>query len=239
MAVIWTGPWSTADVPAGQRFTGWSNHTTGNTTFKNRYRDGDPVSAAMWRELAGNLNYNYAQSRRLIWEDSFIGTGVASADPTKVNIGNDWTARAAIYAVAGPFVMTPNAIRGDEEPPRLVCRVRARRNGGAASLGVRIYSVSTFNSFLGGWAQVDGASSGPTRAAWTIASNSYPGSPGWSAEATITAPKYARQIWSHPLAAGLPDVEVMATYLAIAGIGDTVNGPLVAAVQVWEEAPGA
>lgn len=235
----WTGPWSTADIPAGQRFTGWSNHTTGNTTFKNRYRDGDPVSAAMWRELSGNLNYNYAQSRRLIWEDSFIGSGVTATDPTKVNIANDWTARAAIYAVAGPFIATPNVLRGDWTPPQMICRVRARRNGGASNLTVRIYSVTSFGAVLGGWQFVSGASAAADRASWTIASNSYPGSPGWSAEATITAPKTTRVTLEHPNAAGLPDVDALLTWLVIAGIGDNVNGPLVAAVQVWEEAPGA
>ena len=74
---------------------------------------------------------------------------------------------------------------------------------------------------------------------FTIASNTYPADPGWSAEDTITAPGFSWNTYAFPVASGLRDIEVMETVIIVAGIGDGAgNGPLIRAIQVREEAPG-
>lgn len=249
MSVQWGGPFAGL---AGGGFSGWSNHVTGAGALHTRYRDGDPQSAFAWREMVGNANVQLATSRRLLWADTFHSA--TSADPTKSNTATDWTARAAIYAVAGPFVLTPNARRGQGAPPRLSVRVRARRTGGASAHHVRVYAVGTLAGCCRDWARQAGqGADGQGYRDFSVASGSYPASPGMAAAAELVVPHddvgvfCSPTSWRHPASTALSglgidgeDVDVLVTYLVLAAIGDGAgNGTLVAAVQVHEEAPGA
>ena len=249
MTVQWTGPFAGL---AGGGFTGWSNHVTGAGALHTRYSDGDPESSFVWREMEGNVNYYLAQSRRLLWADTFHGA--TSADPTKSYTGTDWTAIASVYVVAGPFVLTPNARRGQGVPPRLSCRVRARRIAGAGTHHVRIYAVGSLSGCCRDWARQAGQGvDGSGFRNFEIASSTYPGSPGWSAAAELIVPHDEVGVYCspetrrHPASTALSGVGIdaadddeLVTFLVLAAIGDGAgNGTYVAAVQVHEELPGA
>lgn len=245
MALVYTGPFSTADIPAGQRIAGWSNNATG-AGVRARYRDGDPQSSFAWREIAGNLNYALATSRRLVCALRF---NYNVADPTKSNTGTDWTARAAVYTVLGPFELMPNVRRGIDQPCRLIVRVRARRTGGAGTHKVRLYAIGREHDVGHGWPFTGDRVSGFVN--FDITSGTYPATPGFSAEGTLTIPTdppnwyCAWQRWTHPEPAAAAtieaqDVDVLATYFVLAAIGDGAgNGTYVAGLEVWEEAPAA
>lgn len=240
MAITWTGPFGGL---GGGGFTGWSNNATGAGTLHTRYRDGDPESSFAWREMAGNLNLHLASSRRLVCSQRFNST--TGADPPKSNTGNDWTSRDAIYTVLGPIILTPNARRGMDQPPRLTVRVRARRTGGAANHHVRLYAVGSELDCIHGWPFTGARGAGYVD--FTISAGTYPAG-GFSAEGTLTIPSdpvgwyWARQAWDHLAVStiGQQTVEVMTTHLVLAAVGDGAgNGTYVAALEVWEEAPGA
>ena len=249
MTIRWTGPWNDTDLPVGQRISGWSESTTGGAagppatvTLKTRWRDGDPMSAFAWREMYGNVNYQYAQSRRVVWVDQFNEKATGSVDPTKVNNNATWGAMDSIYAVTPPLILTPNAMRGDYAPPQLQVKIRARRTAGAANTYVRVYAVSSLAQ-ISGWVDYATAAPSASRVQRTIDDNAYKVLPGWSdnpsAEQTIIKPEFAWNTYSFPNN-DLGDITVMETMFVIAGIGDGAgNGPLVAAIQVREEVPGA
>jgi hypothetical protein len=248
VTVQWGGPFAGL---AGGGFAGWSNQATGAGTLHTRYRDGDPQSSFAWREMAGNVNYQLATSRRLIWADTFHSA--TAADPSKSYTGTDWTALDAVYAIAGPFVLTPNARRGQGAPPRLSCRVRARTTAGADTHHVRIYAVGTLAGCARDWERQAGqGADGQGYRDFSVASATYPASPGWSSAAELVVPHddvglhCSPATWAHPASTALSgigidgaDVDVLLTYLVLAAIGDGVDGTYVAAVQVHEEAPGA
>lgn len=249
MTVLWTGAFSSTSLPAGQRITGWVEGTTGAGTLKNRYRDGDPAAAALWFEMYGNSNYQYAQSARTLWVDQFTPKAAGSVDPAKEYETADWTEMGAIYAVTPPLILLPNVRRGDVSPPRLRCRVSARRAAGAADVKVRLYAAPTLAEGVDAWEAFSTAAPTASRVEWSIESNTYPADPGWNqtnpgtdatTEQTITAPGYSWASYAFPAAAGVRDIMVMETVLILAGYGDGAgNGPLIRAIQVREEAPGA
>lgn len=248
MAIVWTGPFAGL---AGGGFSGWSNHVTGAAALHTRYRDGDPASSFVWREMAGNCNHYLASHRRIVWMDAFHGP--ASADPSKSYTGTSWAADDAIYAIGGPFILTPNAIRGQNVPPRLSIKVRARRTGGAASHYVRVYAVGTLADCVTNWDRTSAlGSDGDGYRQFTISSGTYPAT-SWSAAATLTVPHdplgqfCVRSVWNHPASTALSgvgidasDEEITSCFLVLAAIGDGAgNGTYVAAIQAYEEAPGA
>lgn len=225
---------------------GWSNHATGAGAFKLRYDDGDPVASMIWREMAGNVNYQLGQSRRLVWGDSFIGTAVGSTDPTYVNAGTDWGALAAIYAWTPALIVCSSARRGAGRPPRLHVRVRARKNGASASNAiVRVYSVATFSEVRDDW---DGSNNPKRTSDLTVSSTAYPldADEGWLPAGgvgnalTLDLAVHRRNLVHPAFGADLEvGIEVMTTHLVVAGRGAGGPGPLVAAVEVWEEVPAA
>lgn len=239
MALVWTGPF---DGLAGGGFAGWSNHVTGAGATHTRYRDGDPESSFVWREFAGNLNYKLATGRRLLCTCRF--NGAATADPPKSNTGTDFTSRDAIYTFAGPFELVPNARRGLDQPCRLTVRVRAKRTGGAGTHHVRLYAVGSELDIVHGWPFTAARAAGYVD--FSITSGTYPAN-GFSSEGTLTIPTdppnwyCAWQPWSHPAVStiGAQDVQVLGTHFVLAAIGAGGNGTHVAALEVWEEAPGA
>ncbi len=238
MTIRWTGPFNDAGLPAGQRIAGWSEHTSAADTLKARYRDGDPASAFIWREMWGNQNFQYATSARTVWVDEFVEKTYGAVDPTKCNTSNLY-AMAAVYAVTPPLILLPNALRGDVTPPRLRVKVRARRSAGAGSCIVRVYASRSNAQGLSAFPDYAQAAPVSEYVSWTLASNTYPADPGWSSELIITRPGVEYEDLTFPAAAVLGDVRVMQTTLVLAGWGDGAgNGPFVAAIQVREEAPG-
>ena len=244
MTIRWNGPWSTTDITAvGQRYDGWSNMASGAGALKTRHDDGDPVSAAQWREMYGNLAYHYDQSRRMLWDDVFI-TG-AGTDPTKQATAADFDDIDSIYTLTPALELTPNYIRGRLLPPRLKCKVRAKREfefevPPEAHALVRIYAIPRLGTLLN-WNLIH---DGP--AAWlagsycefTITATGYPATPGWSSEETIEVPAFETGTLTFELNQQMTDVTVWTTHLVLCGIGVGCHGPLIAAVQVWEEGPG-
>ena len=235
MTASYLGPYSGVTNGAA----GWANHCTGAGTFKPRYDDGDPVASLLWREFAGNVNFQLAQSAREVWTDAFVGSGAAATDPTYVNIATAWDV-AAVYAFTPAIIVTPNARRGPGHPPRLACRVRARTNG-AGTATVRVYSVATF-------AEVQAFDGTNTKRTTDIAvtSATYPsdanegflptGGNGNAVSLTLATSRLAlvHPVYGADLEVGM---DVLVTHLILAGIGDAANGPLVAAIEVFEEAP--
>lgn len=239
MTIRWTGPFNGSELPVGQRIAGWSEGTTGGGTLKNRYRDGDPAAAVLWAEMYGNLNYQYAQSRRTLYTDTYVPKATGSADPSKVNTNTSWSSLVAIYLVTPPLILLPNVRRGDMAPPRLNVKVSARRDGGATNCTVRVYTAASLAEGVDGWERWSVNAPASAFTSFTISSNSYPADPGWSAEGTITSPAFSWSTYAFPVAADLRDMMVMETVLIVAAIGSGAgNGPRIRAVQVREEAPG-
>lgn len=244
MSLVYTGPFSTASFPVGQRIAGWSNNATGAGTVFNRYRDGDPQSTFAWWELSGNLNYQLATSRRLICSCRF--NGPTSADPTKAHTAVDWDTRESLYTIIGPIELLPNVRRGIDNAPLLTVRVRARMVAGAGAGAVRVYAVGREHDIRENWVFTASRATGYVN--FAIASNTYPASPGFSAASSLTIPLdpvntyCGMQAWSHPspiAAIEEQQVDVLATYLAVAGVGDDTNGLYIAGLEIWEEAPAA
>lgn len=255
MALVWTGPFSDTDIPAAQRFTGWSNFNddASATALKLRYRDGDPASAFIWREMYGNANYQLATSNRG-FHLAFVRP--TSANPTKGFAGTDWSDREAIYAIVGPVGILPNGRRGVSNPPRFSVRMRARRTGGSATHHARVYAFAYLRQCAETWPleATRAAGSGDGMVDFSISSSSYPASPGLATAQTLFLDvarlggdgTYSRQVWTHPASTALSgtgidqqDVDVMVTYFVIAAIGDGgTEETQVAAVQIHEEPPG-
>lgn len=237
MTVGWTGAFAgLANWPPDHAGQGWSNFVSAAATLFTRERDGDFMASGLWRELGGNLNFFLAESRQQIWQDDFVGSVAGAVDPTYVHIVNDWTSPNAVYAVTVPIPLIPNIVRGPDAPPRLKVKIRHRRNGGAAAGKIaRVYGVSSLPAALTQWTGL-GANTGDI-----AAPAAYPADPGWSAEYDLT-PDVIWQTWRHPelvAGEGAQEVRVPWTVLVIAGVGDGVNGPLVAAIQVREEVVAA
>lgn len=252
MSVPWTGAFANV-ATAGQRITGWSENTTAAGTLKNvagtgRYLDGNSMSAFSGLEITGNVNYHVATSRRVKWQQAFMGTGTADTDGPRLNTGNTWASFASWYAIQPRVILIASPRRG-ALPPRLSCRVGARLSaaGGAGNDGyVRIYSFATKNEALSGYpAAVQAvADSGLTTsyAQFVIddAQTTYPATPGLATAVTIDVPAVSIERIAHPGVPTLPDVEVWVTYLVLACIGNgSGEGPYVQAVQVIEETRGA
>jgi hypothetical protein len=249
MTVIWTGPFSTAPIPVAQRFNGLSNIDSAAATLEARYRDGDPASSAVWTELYGNLNYQLARDRAPIWQDVFIN-GAAGSDPPRCNIGNVYGSTDAVYTFIGPITLHANAVRGESHPPQLWARVAARLDDGQQSQGeVRLYSVRSLNLCYKDWAMYTGSTpSSDTYCRWVlpVGQTTWPVSPGWvipTGEATgwktIVRPVCTEHVIDPPRVDAQPGTTEWETYLVLCGWGDTINGPLVRAIEVWEEEPGA
>lgn len=243
MTIRWSGPWSTTDITdAAQRYSGWSNMASGAGALKTRHDDGDPVSAAQWRELYGNLAYHYDQSRRMLWDDVFV-TGAAS-DPTKHNDNHDWSNIESVYTLTPALELTPNYVRGHLQPPRLKCKVRAKVGPGLESptAHVRIYAIPRLGTLLN-WNLVHDTPAAWLANAyceWNLSSQVYPASPGWLSEETITVPAFETSTLTFELNQSMTDVTTWTTHLVLCGLGDgsANSGAVIAAVQVWEEGPG-
>lgn len=248
MSVEWGGPFASTTLPAGQQITGWSEGTTAAAALKTRYRDGDPASAFVWREMYGNVNYHLATSRRVIWIDEFVPKGTAAVDPAKEYKADSWAALGAIYAILPRVLMTPSPRLGDYSGPYLSVRISARNSAAAAKdTHVRVFSVaSDIAGTVDGWtdAVINGVTA--TYVDFAIDVNAYPASPGWSTDAlsgltelTLTPMVYSATI-EHPAAAALDEQEALYTTLVLACVGDDAGtGPLVRAIQVRESVPGA
>ena len=137
MTIRWTGAFASTDLPVGMRVNGWSEYTTAVDSLKPRFRDGDPVSAAVWFEMYGNANWYYNRSRQRIWSDVFVTT--SAGDPTKNNTATDWADPVAIYALTPTFFLYPSAMRGTAAAPKLGVKIRARKGSAsnAAAAAVR------------------------------------------------------------------------------------------------------
>ncbi len=242
MSVNYTGPWGSTDIPAGQRTTGWSNFQTGLAAYKPRFRDGDPMMAAEWRELYENVNYYYRRGRRHLWTDTYVGHQVTITDPEKTPLyeASDWDDPDAIVALTPGLSLTRNVDRGDDQPPLLYVKLRARREAGASSAcRVRVYSAPTLETYTRGWAEYAVDAPAGSYCEFSPA-ETYPGSSGWLTELQITDVQYSVQTIQLPSAgtAQLPDVQLWITYLAIVALGDGAGGGNhVAAIQVREEQP--
>lgn len=236
MSIEWGGPFASTTLPLGQRITGWSEGTTGAGTLKTRYRDGDPCAAFLWREMYGNINYHIATSRRIFWVESF--NDIASAEPLKDYTGTDITALGAIYAVTPAKIVTRNPRRGDNRPPQLVCRVRARKDADTSGQNavVRIYSVGSLLEAVTGWTQTATNAPATSYVSWNFTATAY----AWSATSNITIPQVSERTYPYPVQGAFADVDVWVTYLVLAcSTGSDGDKPLVAQVEVFEEAPGA
>lgn len=236
MAAGYTGPFAgLTNWPPDHAGQEWSNFVSAAATLFTRYRDGDFMASGLWRELGGNLNVHLARSRRMIWQDDFVGPTAGSVDPTYVHTVADWTSVNAVYAVTVPIPLCCNLQRGPAAPPRLKVKVRCRRDGGASNTPVRVYGVRSLGEALGGW-DGTGANTGDI-----AAGAAYPADPGYSSEADLD-PDVTWTEWRHPeIVAGEGEfvVRVPWTVLVLAGYGTGANGPLIARVQVREEAVAA
>ncbi len=243
MTIRWSGAFADAPIPAGQRITGWIEGPTGAGTLKTRYRDGDPAASALWMELYGNSNHQYAQSRRTVWVDQWTQKTAGSADPAKRHDTADFTEMEAIYAITPPMILLPNVRRGDLAAPRLSVKIAARRSGGGDSF-VRVYAAPSLTEGVDSWGVYSTAAPTTQYVEWTINNTAWETDPGWSNdpsdEQTITVPGFTWASYAFPEGADLRDVLVMETVFIVAGIGDGAgNGPLISAIQIREEAPGA
>lgn len=252
--IRWKGPYGDTDIPAGQRFEGWSEYTTGAGTFKNRYRDGDSLGAHHWRELAADINRQVAMSQQPIWQTGFVGPGVSAVDGFRTNtFAYTWDTYAAWMACQCRVRLLQSPRRGAERPPRLLCRVRTRAfaNSTGASEGtpdappfawVRVYSTRREGDAIG-----DGVigmmANSPTTAyaEWTLNDTAFPGTPGWSSSVAITLPRCELVTVTDP-AGLLPDVEYWETHLVLASRGTSQDFNTyfasVAAIEVIEEIRG-
>ena len=237
MTIGWAGAFDgLTNWPPDHTSQGWSNYVSAVAALFTRYRDGDFLASALWRELAGNLNFHLAQSRQHVWMDDFVASTAGATDPTYVHTANDWTTTDAIYCITPPIPLIPNVLRGPESAPRLACKARARRNGGASNTTVRVYSVNAFAGATRGWTGV----ADPLHVSHTAditAGNGYPADPGYSSEETLEPCVWWTE-WRHPaLAAGEGEIVIRVpwTILVLAGAGTGANGPLIASVQVREE----
>lgn len=246
MSVNWDGPFAHV-ATAGQRITGWSENTTGAATLKNvagtgRYLDGNPLSAFAGTEIAGNVNYHVATSRRVIWQQDFCGSGTADEDGARTaNTGTSWATHAAWYAIKPRCILVPSPRRG-ASPPRLSVRIDAKMSAATGGLDgtVRVYTFATFNEATRGFPAAATHALAETYAAFTIVDTTYKATPGWFDAATITKPAVSVERIAHPGVATLPDTECWVTYLVLAAVGNGAGeGPIVSAVQVIEEARGA
>lgn len=261
MTVRWTGAFaSLTNWPPDHAGQGWSNLVTNATTLLTGVAvDGDHMSAALWMERYGNVNFLYAQSRRLLWQDTFIGTGVNDTDPEDqsgaagyTNAGNVFTSINCVYGISAPVTLTPNARRGPARPGLLSCQIRARRSGGAGDHKVRIYAVPGWH-VLRDWGDL--GSTCPY-VEWTMtaggAGTNYPATPGWNTNPSTQQDLDPNSVsggsrgWAwrkdtHPVwAAGDPiPIRFPQCSFVVAGAGDGGSGPYIAAVEIWEEVPGA
>lgn len=248
--IRWKGPYGDTDIPAGQRFEGWSEYTTGAGTFKNRYRDGDSLGAHHWRELAANVNRHIAMSQQPLWQTGLIGTGVSSTDGARICTAPSFAEVASWQACMVRVRLQQSPRRGVSAPPRLLCRVSARNDITGPGEGnpptdwgkVRIYSTAhETDAFGGGYPWMAGDSPTTSYAEWTISDATYPTTPGWSAQAVIAIPRVETVVIPDPLGE-LPELECWQTHLVLAArqvtSGDYTSRPVIRAVEVIEELRG-
>lgn len=241
MTIYWTGPFSTSDIPVGQRFNGWSNYNENSSTnaLFDRYRDGDPVSAFIWRELYENVNLHYNQDMRPVWQDVWDGAGFSTGASGAQQTGGttDWTDVNAIRCISPQIMAVRTWRRGAEAFGRLRVQLRMKTSSGVNEVTARVYSVATFAQCYQTWPAYADAATASMYAEFKTSSATYTSSPGWLDALTIDSPQFTED--TIVFADGREDVFLYTGFLVIATIenGFGTEGE-VGAIQVHEEAPG-
>ena len=240
MSAGYLGPFASI---GGGAFGGWSNFSVAAGSHHSRYSDGDPVSAAVWRELYGDLNYLLAQSARPVWQDSFVVDGATPRDPTYSNAGASWTA-ASIYAIVPGVIWTPNLRRGPHAPPGLsiTVRFRATAGAGAATAFVRVYVTRESVRSIRDSGLPSEADAGYVEFSQTALTYSDSGGTGFTAAQVLVPGErnaYETQVEHPGYDAGDPSFVMTALASTLILCGRGAGAPYIAAVSVVEEAPAA
>lgn len=259
MTVRWTGAFDgLPNWPPDHAGQGWSNIVSGAAALHARTADdGNYMGSAIWSERYGNCNFILAQSRRLLFMDTFIGTGVNDTAP-ETNGGaagytNQFdTANSGgaidVYGITPSIRLMPNTRRGVDQPARVEIQVSAWKSAiGGADHKVRIYAVPSWN-VLAGWG-VNNVLPRYPYVEWTLNSATPPATPGWSTSPAtqqsldiatgLDLPGWEWRNADHDevvAGEGAIDVRYMACHFVIAGYGNGAAGPYIAALEIWEEA---